>query len=52
MEGGFQQGSSRGFQRRKGLEQGVQRGFQVALYHLLLVLSSNCCCLASTGARG
>ena len=31
--GGFQQGSSRGFQRRKGFQQGFWKGFQQVSYH-------------------
>ena len=33
LEGGFQQRSSQGFQRRKGFQQGFEQEFQQVLYH-------------------
>ena len=33
LEGGFQEGSSQGFQRRKGFKQGFQQGVQQVWYH-------------------
>ena len=54
FEGGFHQGSSQGFQRRKGFQLGFQQGFQRVLYHTFHFrpLSGYSRCLAATGTAG